>query len=126
MRSRPAGLSILAIAALLVGALALVGAVGWWAASDGVLFLPRLHGLERLIALILLCVGVLEIGLAYGLWNLRSWAWPLGGALEIVALVLALMQVCHGFLGSHVLTGVLAVITLWYLFTPRVRAALEA
>ena len=69
---------------------------------------------------------MLELILAYGLLALRSWAWPLGVTVEIVALALGLLQLGHGILGSHLLTIVLAVITLWYLFTPRVRAALGA
>jgi len=130
-RVRPFGLSILAVGAVIVGALALLGAAGWWAASDGVLFLPRLHGVERLVALALLALGALALGalelaLAYGLWNLRSWAWPLGIGLETAALVLSVLQLGRGIPGSHLLTLVLAVLTLWYLSRPRVRAALGA
>jgi len=123
-RVRPFGLTILAIGAVLVGALALLGAAGWWAASDGVFFLPRLHGVERIVALALLALGALEMALAYGLWTLRPWAWALGVGLEAAALVLAVLQLGHGVPGSHLLTLVLAAVTLWYLSRARVRAAL--
>ena len=123
---RPFGLSILAVGAVIVGVLALLGAAGWWAASDGIVFLPRLHGVERLVALALLALGALELALAYGLWNLRPWAWALGIGLETAALVLALLQLGRGIPGSHLLTLVLAVLTLWCLSRPRVRAALGA
>lgn len=126
MRERPVGLSIIAIAAVVVGALALLGALGWWAASDGILVLPRLHGFERLVALVLVGVGVLELFLAYGLWALRRWAWALGIGLESVTLVLALLQLGRGVPGSHLLTLALAIATLWYLSRPHVRAALGA
>ncbi|MDR3545094.1 MAG: DUF2127 domain-containing protein [Candidatus Limnocylindrales bacterium] len=125
-RIRPFGLALLAVGAVIVGALALLGAAGWWAASDGIYFLPRLHGVERLVALALLALGALEIALSYGLWNLRPWAWALGIGLETAALVLALLQLGRGIPGSHLLTLVLAVLTLWYLSRPRVRAALGA
>lgn len=125
-RVRPFGLSILAVGAVIVGVLALLGAAGWWATSDGIAFLPRLHGVERLVALALLALGALELALAYGLWNLRPWAWALGIGLETTALVLALLQLGRGIPGSHLLTLVLAVLTLWYLSRPRVRAALGA
>ena len=125
-RDRPFGLAILASVAVLVGALALLGAAGWWAASDGVLFLPRLHGVERVVALALITLGALEIALAYGLWNLRPWAWALGVGLETAALVLTLLQLGRGIPGSHLLTLVLAAVTLWYLSRPRVRTALGA
>jgi hypothetical protein len=125
-RDRPFGLTILAIAAVLVGAVALLGAAGWWAASDGVLFLPRLHGVERVVALALITLGALEMALAYGLWNLRSWSWALGVGLEAAALVLAVLQLGRGIPGSHLLTLVLAAVTLWYLSRPRVRTTLGA
>ncbi len=125
-RDRLPGLTILAIGAVLVGAFALLGAAGWWAASDGVVFLPRLHGVERVVALALLALGSLELTLAYGLWNLRPWAWALGVGLETAALVLAVLQLGRGIPGSHLLTLVLAATTLWYLSRPRVRAALGA
>jgi hypothetical protein len=123
---RPFGLTILVIGAVIVGALALLGAAGWWAASDGVFFLPRLHGVERVVALALLALGSLELALAYGLWNLRPWSWALGVGLETAALVLSVLQLGRGIPGSYLLTLVLAAITLWYLSQPRVRAALGA
>jgi uncharacterized membrane protein (DUF2068 family) len=123
-RVRPFGLAILAIGALIVGAFALAGAVGWWTASNGNIFPPHLHGAAGLLALALLALGALELALAYGLWTLRSWAWALGVGLEIAALVLAVLQLGRGIPGSHLLTLALAVLTLWYLARPRVRAAL--
>jgi uncharacterized membrane protein (DUF2068 family) len=125
-RVRPFGLAILAIGAVIVAAFALAGAVGWWTTSNGIFYLPRLHGAERLVALALLALGALELALAYGLWTLRSWAWALGIGLEIAALVLAVLQLGRGIPGSHLITLVLAVLTLWYLSRPRVRAALDA
>ena len=125
-RVRPLGLAILATGALIVGVFALAGAVGWWTASNGMIFLPRLHGAERIVALALLALGALELALAYGLWTLRSWAWALGVGLEIAALVLAVLQLGRGIPGSHLLTLVLAGLTPWYLARPRVRAALSA
>jgi hypothetical protein len=125
MQQRPVGVSILAVAAGVLGVLALVGTAAWWGASDGIAWLPRIHGAERLIALCLLMVGVLELVLAYGAWMLRPWAWTLGVVLEVTALVLAVLGLGRADSGRHILTIVIAVITLWYLATPRVRAAFE-
>lgn len=121
MATRPLGLTLLAIGAAVIGVLALVAAAGWWAASDGLALLPRLHGVERVVALTLLATGCLELALAYGVWTLQTWAWPLGVALEIVALVLAILQLGRGIPLSHVTTIVVALVTLWYLATNRVR-----
>jgi uncharacterized membrane protein (DUF2068 family) len=126
MRSRPVGLSVIAVVAAVLGIFALVGAAAWWGVSDTVWFLPRLRGIERFVALLLLIVGCLELILAWGLWSLRSWAWPLGVGLSIAAICVALIQVGHGIPGSHLVAIVLAAITLCYLFTPRVREVLRA
>jgi hypothetical protein len=126
MKSRSPGLSLLAVVAAALGVLALIGAVAWWGASDTIWFLPRLRGAERFVALLLLVAGCLEITLAWGLWTLRSWAWPLGVGLSIAAICIALVQVGHGVPGGHLITIVLAVVTLWYLFRPQVRKALQS
>jgi hypothetical protein len=63
-------------------------------------------------------------GRSFGLrlW-LRPWAYTLGVILEVIALVLALLQLGRSDFGRHVLTIILAGIVLLYLATPRVRAA---
>jgi len=124
--ARPTGISVLAVAAAAVAVLALIGAIGWWGASDTLLFAPRIAGVAKLVALVLVVVAGFDLALAYGLWQLRPWAWPLGIVLEIVVLVLIVVQLGHGSLVGHLISGVVAVITLWYLFTPRARAALGA
>jgi hypothetical protein len=61
---------------------------------------------------------------AYGAWRLRPWAWTFGVVLEAVALVLAVVQLGpQQLFDRHILTIVLAGFILWYLATPRVRAA---
>jgi uncharacterized membrane protein (DUF2068 family) len=122
MQQRPTGVAVLAVAAAVLGALALIGAWAWWDASEVLVWLPRIHG-ERLIALVLLMVGLCEIVFAYGAWRLRPWAWTLGVVLEAVALVLAVLQLGRYDYGRHVLTILIAAVVLWYLLTPRVRAA---
>jgi uncharacterized membrane protein (DUF2068 family) len=120
---RPAGVTLLAIAAAVIGGLALFGALEWSSASYVLLFFPRISGLARLVAGVLVVVGVLQLSLAYGAWLLRPWAWTLGVIVEIVALVLAVLQLGRGVVGSHLITIVLASITLWYLARSETRAA---
>jgi uncharacterized membrane protein (DUF2068 family) len=122
MQQRPFGVAVLAIAAAVLGALAIIGAGGWWNASEALVWLPSIHA-ERFIALVLLVVGVTEVVFAYGAWRLRAWAWTLGAVLEVIALVLALLQLGRSDFGRHIVTIVLACIVLSYLATPRVRAA---
>ena len=123
MKERPTGVAVLAVAAAVLGVLAILAAGAWWNASEGVAWLPRVHGGEKLIALVLLAVGLCEIVLAYGAWMLRPWAWTLGVALQIAVIVLAVLQLGRLEFVRHVVTIAIAGLTLWYLTTPRVRAA---
>ncbi|HEY1168684.1 MAG TPA: hypothetical protein VGE81_06915 [Candidatus Limnocylindrales bacterium] len=122
MRQRPTGVAVLAVAAAVLGVLAILGAGAWWNASEGLAWLPRIHGGERLIALVLLGVGLSELVLAYGAWMLRPWAWTVGVVLEVIVIVLAVLQLGRLEFLRHIITIVIAGATLWYLATPRVRA----
>ena len=123
MQQRPTGVAVLAVAAVALGVLALLAAGAWWNASEGLALLPRVHGGERLVALVLLAAGLLELVLAYGVWTLRPWAWTLGVVLEILVIVLAVLQLGRLEPVRHIITITIGVITLWYLTRPRVRAA---
>ena len=123
MEKRPAGIAVLAVVAALLGVLALLAAGAWWNASEGLAWLPRIHGGEKLIALVLLAAGLSELVFAYGAWTLRPWAWTLGIVLEIVVIVLAVLQLGRLEPVRHIATIVIAGVVLWYLSTPRVRAA---
>jgi hypothetical protein len=123
MQKRPAGIAVLAVVAAVLGVLALLAAGAWWNASEGLAWLPRIHGGEKLIALVLLATGLSELVFAYGAWTLRPWAWTLGVVLEIVVIVLALLQLGRLEPVRHIITIVIAGALLWYLATPRVRAA---
>ena len=123
MQQRPTGVAVLAVAAAVLGVLALLGAGAWWNASEGLAWLPRIHGGERLIALVLLVVGLSELVFAYGAWTLRPWAWMLGVVLEAIVIVLAVLQLGRLEFVRHVLSIVIAAVALWYLLTPRIREA---
>jgi len=122
MQQRPTGVAVLAVAAAVLGVLAILGAGAWWNASEGLAWLPRIHGGERLIALVLLGVGLSELVLAYGAWMLRPWAWTVGVVLEVIVIALAALQLGRLEFLRHIITIVIAGATLWYLATPRVRA----
>jgi hypothetical protein len=125
MGSRPDGVSVVAVASAVLGLLAVLAAFLWWGASDYALSISRVH-VERLVGLVLILVAVLQFVTAWGVWSLRSWAWPVGVALDGVVIVLAVLQLGHGFPLSHLLTIALAGVALWFLFSQPVRAALES
>jgi hypothetical protein len=123
MKQRPTGVAALAVAAAALGVLAILAAGAWWNASEGIAWLPRIHGGEKLIALALFAVGLCELVFAYGAWTLRPWAWTFGVALQIALIVLAALQLGRLEVARHILTIAIAGVTLWYLATPRVKAA---
>jgi hypothetical protein len=123
MQPRPIGMTIVAIAAAVVGVLCLVGAGAWWSTSEQLAF-PGLQGAERFLALGLLAVGPLELVLAYGAWRLRPWAWSFGVLAQVLLIVLAVPQLGGFESARHVVPIVIAGLTLWYLMTPRAKAAL--
>jgi uncharacterized membrane protein HdeD (DUF308 family) len=79
----------------------------------------------RLIALALGAVAILELVLAYGVWALRSWAWPFGVGLLVVSIGLTLLSEGHGYPGAHLLSLVVEIGALWYLLSPGARRALQ-
>lgn len=123
MKQRPTGVAVLAVAAAVLGVLAILAAGAWWNASEGIAWLPRIHGSEKLVALVLLAVGLCELVLAYGAWTLRPWAWTFGVVLQIAVIVLAALQLGRLEVARHILTIAIASVTLWYLARPQVKAA---
>ncbi len=122
---RPIGLSMLAVAASAIGVALLLWAGAWFGAPDidpG----SRLAIVARAIGLALVIMAVLELVLAYGVWERREWAWPLGVGLTVTALVLTLLSAGRGPSGAHTMSLLLEIGTLWYLMSPPVHQAFRS
>jgi len=59
---------------------------------------------------VLIVIGILDIVIGWGLWNLKRWA-------RTFAIVLAVI----GLIGFPIGT-VISIVTLWYLFKPEIKA----
>lgn len=120
---RTTGLTILALAAAVIGIALLLWAGTWFAlyGAGDIVAGSRFAAVGRVMGLVLIAVGVLAFVLAYGLWGLRSWSWPLGLVVTIAALVLTLLSAGRGSPLAHTLSLALEVGTLWYMLTPRIR-----
>ena len=83
---------------------------------------PRLlHGVVSLIGIVVAVIGLLYLGLAWGLWTGKGWAWILSLVLAALGLIVSLIALVRGrFLTIVIL--VLDAIILFYLFKPNVRA----
>ncbi|KAA0009146.1 MAG: hypothetical protein FE036_01105 [Thermoplasmata archaeon] len=60
---------------------------------------------------IVLIIGLIDFAVAYGLWNLQSWA-------RTAAIIFAII----GLLGFPIGT-IISIIILWYLFKPEIKEA---
>jgi len=124
-RARPQGITILAILAAIGGVLgvlaglALVGIGGLAAAGTGFL-----SGFIAIFGLIVLAQSVLLLAFAYGAWTLKPWGWTLGVVAEVIGLVISGLLILNGDpITSQIISIVIAVAILYYLFTPAVKQA---
>jgi uncharacterized membrane protein (DUF2068 family) len=111
-RGRPLGITIISIIAAIHGVLTIIG---------GIL---SLHGATFTPAVIAIILGILTLILAWGLWTLQRWAfWGL-----VIVEVLQLLDGIYAWVthtpGPGIVTIIIALIVLIYLFADRnVRAA---
>jgi uncharacterized membrane protein (DUF2068 family) len=123
--SRPLGITILAVLALvaaipaLLGGLALVGVAAFGAD------VPVPDTFMYAVGAGTLLYAALSLVLAYGFWTTQSWAWVAGIALQALGIVTAVSQFANGerYLASMIAGLVLPVVIVVYLLQPRVRAA---
>lgn len=132
--SRPMGVTILAVLALIGGVLGLIGGLGIIAGgaliggivggTAGVAF----GGFAFVVGIVTLGLAVADLFFAYGAWTLKPWGWSLGVILQLASLVwIAISAVLSGDLvGSLVASAIsiaIALVILYYLNTPGVKQA---
>jgi hypothetical protein len=114
-RSRPLGITIIAIILGIEGVLSIIAGILLLAGSGGALALPGI------IALIL---GVLYLIVAWGLWTLQPWAFWTTVVLEVITLINGIIAFTQRNVATGILYIVLSLVILIYLFADRnVRAA---
>lgn len=129
---RPVGVTILAVIAIIYGIfsllLALLGLLGTALLASGAGHVQYSTGTLIYATISDAVLGILYLAFGIGAFSLKRWAWTTG----VVALVLDVIRqivgvVIHGFSASNavgfIITIVIAVVVLWYLFRPQVRAA---
>lgn len=129
---RPAGVTIIAVLAIIYGIfsllLALLGLLGSALLASGVGTVKYSAGVLIYATITDAILGILYLAFGIGAFSLKRWAWTAG----VVALVLDIVRqivgvIMHGFSASNavgfIITIVIALVVLWYLFRPTVRAA---
>ncbi len=115
MNKRPVAVSGIAIVLGMIGATLVLLSLG------AILAAEQSAGWMGIIFALL---GVLCLALAYGLFALKSWAWPMGIAMVVISALAALLSAINrGTLAFLVLSLAPAILLLGGLFLPDVRKA---
>lgn len=125
VRTRPLGVTVLAIVAGIVGVLSILfnlilAPLSVFLRMVGGVGLPGASPLSTVIGLV---TGVLALAFAFGAWKLRAWAWPLGMAFAGLSIVGAIIGLTSGSGFGAIVTAVIGVVVGLYLMMPAVKAA---
>jgi hypothetical protein len=127
---RPIGVTILAVIAIIYGIfsllLALLGLLGSALLASGASGAAIKYSAGTLVYATIsdAILGILYLVFGIGAFQLKGWAWTVG----VVALALDILRnivsiVMRGFSVIPIITIVIALLLLWYLVRPNVRAA---
>jgi hypothetical protein len=125
--SRPIGVTVLALLALLAAIPALVAGLALVGVATFGTEVPVSDSFMYAVGAGTLLYAGLSLILAYGFWTTRSWAWIAGIALQVLGIVTAVSQFTSGerYLASMIAGLLLPVVIMVYLLQPRVRAAFD-
>ncbi len=131
LTGRPTGVTIIALLALLSGALGLCGVSPLVGISVLGALIPTgitqvLGALGIVIAAVLAIGPVLQVIFAYGAWNLRGWAWWLGilaTGVSVLGVVVSILGSGGAAIWTALTNALLPIIIFIYLLMPDVRRA---
>ena len=116
-RSRPLGITIIAIILGIQGILSIIAGIFSLTASV-------VHPAFAVVGIITLILGILYLFLAWGLWTLQPWAFWGVVVLEFIALMNGIFALSQRYIGTGLLNIVISLVILIYLFADHnVRAA---
>jgi hypothetical protein len=144
-KSRPTGVTIIAILNIIGGIIMLLIGLALAAAGAILPFVPQSEFQQQqqnltagdidlsqvppslvgggILAIggILIAIGIISIVVAYGLLKGRRWAWTVTVILSIISIVLAAISIAAGSIPS-IISIIISGIILYYLYRPRVKA----
>jgi len=132
--ARPFGVTIIAILMIISGIVMIIVGAGAVAIAP---FLPSLGQTEGMMidaisgallsvtaiisGIILLALGIAALFIAYGLIKGRGWAWTAAVVLSIIVIIMSVVSIVTGNIGSIISLAINGVI-LYYLYRPHVKA----
>ncbi|MDD1719039.1 MAG: hypothetical protein LUQ25_03170 [Methanoregulaceae archaeon] len=117
MAERPMGVTIIGILWIIAGLLWIfAGIVG-----GAVLAVIGLGAIGAALGVIFFVIGIIDILLGIGCFMGWGWVWTIGVIFMILNLIIGLISL-FGSPVTGVITIIIAIIVLWYLFQPNVKA----
>lgn len=134
---RPTGITVLAVIAVIYGSfnllLALLGLLGSALKASGVAGAAIRYSAGTLAYATIsdAVLGILLVAFGIGALRLKGWAWTTGVAALVLDVVrqivgVVIQGISAGTIVRDSITIVIALLLLWYLFRPNVRAAFGA
>ena len=134
-KTRPTGVTIIAILNVISGIVMLVGGLGLAAISSilptmttldpnasGQLAVAGLLGVGGIaVGGILIILGIISFIVAWGLLKGKGWAWSVTMVLSIISIVIGVISMVAGSIGS-IVNIIIAGIIIYYLYRPHVKA----
>jgi hypothetical protein len=134
-KTRPTGVTIIAILNVISGIVMLVGGLGLAAISSilptmttldpnasGQLAVAGLLGVGGIaVGGILIILGIISFIVAWGLLKGKGWAWSVTMVLSIISIVIGVISLVAGSIGS-IVNIIIAGIIIYYLYRPHVKA----
>jgi hypothetical protein len=134
-KTRPTGVTIIAILNVISGIVMLVGGLGLATISSilptmttidpnasGQLAAAGLLGVGGIaVGGVLIILGIISFIVAWGLLKGKGWAWGVTMVLSIISIVTGVISMAAGSIGS-IVNIIIAGIVIYYLYRPHVRA----
>jgi lysylphosphatidylglycerol synthetase-like protein (DUF2156 family) len=110
-RSRPLGVTIIAI-------LAVIGGIGSVLCGLAIIAIIPLLGI--IFGGLLIIIGLAYFVVAYGLWKGLNWAWNITLIVSVIGIIVGLGSIVVGNIGAlfHLIVNV---IVIYYLYRPNVK-----
>ena len=134
-KTRPTGVTIIAILNVISGIVMLAGGVGLAAIgsilptmttldpnASGQLAVAGFLGVGGIaVGGILIILGIISFVVAWGLLKGKGWSWSVTMILSIISIVIGVISVVAGSIGS-IVNIIIAGIIIYYLYRPHVKA----
>ncbi len=134
-KSRPTGVTIIAILNIIGGIIMLIAGIAVVAVGSllpdifeegfetGAMGMPvALAGVAAVaVGAVIIALGIFSFVVAYGMLKGMSWAWTLTVVLSIISIVLNAVSLASGNFGG-IVNIIISAIVLYYLYRPHVKA----